>query len=516
MASRDGGGGHGASEAFSVRRTMMDRDILANLAGRFLSALTGFVFLPLFLRILGAEEYGLVGFYTVLVGMISLFDFGLGLTLNREMARLGQEADGRERRGDTLRTLESVYVLLVVLMGLVVVLGAPAIAGHWLRSAVLPRGTVEQCIRLMGLACGLQLVGAFYQGGLFGLQKQVTANAAMVGFTLMRQAGSLAAMTLAGSRIENYFLAQAAGHLVQVAASRALVRGAIGGLTRKPRFRWEVLRDVRSFALGVSGAAILGAGIGQLDRLVASGFLTLREFAYYSVASSLAGLLQSIIQPLNQVFFPRLARAPGGGPGSFSEVLAQGGRALSALLVPAAAVFAAFSWDAIFFWTSDHEAANAGQLVARILIAGVLLNGLASLPATGLFAAGRSNVMLGVNAVLAVLLVPASLLMTRLWGGAGAAATSILLNFAYLVVLPPLIRREGLGGGWRRWLVYTITVPVVVAGITAFLLRAALPQSQDRVFAGVILSLAGAATATLTWCAMQFSTMIRRRPSGRG
>ena len=52
------------------------------------SVVSVYLFIPIYLTFLGPEAYGLIGFYTTLLGVLAFTDLGLTATLNREMARL--------------------------------------------------------------------------------------------------------------------------------------------------------------------------------------------------------------------------------------------------------------------------------------------------------------------------------------------------------------------------------------------------------------------------------------------
>ena len=85
------------------------RNIAANFIGRAWSMILAVVFIPLYLKFLGIEAYGLVGFFAALQSIFGIMDFGIGMTLNREMARLSAVEGKEQERRDLLRTLELIY-----------------------------------------------------------------------------------------------------------------------------------------------------------------------------------------------------------------------------------------------------------------------------------------------------------------------------------------------------------------------------------------------------------------------
>ncbi len=64
------------------------------------------VFIPVYIRMMGIESYGLVGIYVVLLGLSAIMDMGLGATANREVASLSSAPERGRRSGDLFRTLE--------------------------------------------------------------------------------------------------------------------------------------------------------------------------------------------------------------------------------------------------------------------------------------------------------------------------------------------------------------------------------------------------------------------------
>lgn len=62
-------------------------NVVANLVGQGWPVLISLVVVPLYLKLLGIEAYGLIGFYFMLQGLAQVLDLGLSPTMNREMAR---------------------------------------------------------------------------------------------------------------------------------------------------------------------------------------------------------------------------------------------------------------------------------------------------------------------------------------------------------------------------------------------------------------------------------------------
>src|SRR5271168_5335728 len=95
-------------------RSRLRINIVASYIGRTWQILAGFVFLPAYLKVLGAEQYALVAFATVLNATLAFADFGLRPTLTREIAALSAHS-GQEQEMHTLsRSVEHIYCMITI------------------------------------------------------------------------------------------------------------------------------------------------------------------------------------------------------------------------------------------------------------------------------------------------------------------------------------------------------------------------------------------------------------------
>ena len=73
------------------------KSFTANVVGKIWTTLMSFAFLPYYIKLIGFEAYGLVGVYSTLLALSNIFDFGLGSSMTREMARLSSQPSPPER-----------------------------------------------------------------------------------------------------------------------------------------------------------------------------------------------------------------------------------------------------------------------------------------------------------------------------------------------------------------------------------------------------------------------------------
>ena len=156
--------------------SIVRRNIIANVAGKGWAALLSLVAVPIYIHFLGIEAFGLIGFFLSLMAILSLLDLGLGTALNRQFAQYSMQPGRAQEMHDLLRTLEIIYWLIGVAIGVTLVALAPMIATYWLKPQQLSAEIVGQALAMMGIAIACQWPRTLYGGGLMGLQRQVTFN----------------------------------------------------------------------------------------------------------------------------------------------------------------------------------------------------------------------------------------------------------------------------------------------------------------------------------------------------
>ena len=68
-------------------KSSIKRNLIVSYVSQGWVALMGVAFVPLYIRYLGIEAYGLIGAFSVLYSLLVILDFGISPTLMREVSR---------------------------------------------------------------------------------------------------------------------------------------------------------------------------------------------------------------------------------------------------------------------------------------------------------------------------------------------------------------------------------------------------------------------------------------------
>jgi O-antigen/teichoic acid export membrane protein len=463
-------------------------NIIANFIGNGWAAAVTLGCVPLYIHFMGIESYGLVGFFSVLMGVFTLLDMGLSATLSREMARLSVLADKAQEMRDLVRTLEMVYWAVATVIAIVVISFASFIAHNWVQAGQLSPRTVTHAIVLMGLAIALQWPLNFYSGGLVGLQRQVLLNGFNIVMATIRGGGAVLILWLVSPTIQAFFGWQIFSNglrifLVALLLWRSLPHTGVGA-----RFKVYLFRSIWRFAAGITGISTMTLILTQLDKVILSKMLPLKMFGYYTLAGMAASAIGYLVAPCFIAIYPRFTQLV--AIGNRTELQAcyhRGCQLVSVLILPTAVMISLFSRELLLLWTHSQAAADQASLVLSLLVIGGALNGLMNMPSALQLANGWTSLAVYSNAISVVVMVPIIILLTQHFGAPGAAIAGIILYGGNLLLVIPITYRRLLPGETRRWYVEDVGYPLLAAVAMAGLGRWLIPGQMSALTTGLVL-----------------------------
>ncbi len=471
-------------------------NVIANFVGQGWTALVGVLFLPLYIRLLGAESYGLIGIYVSMQGLLYVLDLGLSATLNRELARQAHTDSLSSESRRLVHTLEMVFWPICIVAACMIGALSLEIATHWLQPVELSRARVANALLLMGIAVGLQWPAAFYAGGLNGIERQVRANAITAVFSTLRWAGVVPLISWYDATIEAFLHWQIGVAAAQTVTTRMLLLRALPVGKGSRRFQLAILTQVRGFALGVFATSAVAFLLIQLDRIVLSSVLPLDQFGTYALAATVAAGLTRAFQPFFIALYPRFSGMVAAGEHDRLTLLYhQSNQYLAVLVSATAAVLVLFAPDVLTLWTGDPVLSRQAAPVLQILVAASALNGLMNLPYALQLANGWTRLSLLMNLAILPLATFATWRLAVANGGVGAASVWLCVNLAFVCIGIPLMHRRLLPREMSRWYLRDVLPPLGAATLAAVALKLALP-AIDRGIAG-LLTLAAIGLATL-------------------
>ena len=444
---------------------LVRRNITANLVGQGWIALMGLVFVPFYLKFIGAEGYGLVGFFIVLSTSLSILDAGLSAAAVREVAKIGNaSAAERAQVALLLRSIEVILWSIALAVGALVVLAAPLIAEYWLTVEPSKVESTIKGLRLMGGALIIQFPITFYNGCLIGRQRQLAVNLIGSLSATIRGGGAVVVLWLVAPTVEVFFTWQCIVGALTVLSLRASLRQELHFLPGTCFFDISSVAGVKNFALGVGGINVLSFLLTQIDKIILSKILPIHMFGYYMLAWTLGTLCSRLVGPVFNTYYPRLTElVNAGGSEELQATYLKASQVMGVLIAPVSIWLIFYSHPLLLLWTQDAALASSASVALMLIVGGTMLNAFVTMPYALQLARGWTKLALWQNLLAVLFVIPATFFLAKLYGLPGAALPWFLLNLSYVLISMPIMYRYFLSSAKYRWYLQGVILPVLLS-----------------------------------------------------
>lgn len=451
---------------------MLKRNLIANYLGQGWRAIMALAFVPLYVKYLSVEAYGLIGIFAILQAWLGLLDLGLRPALLLEMARYTGGAYHVQRIWNLLRSIEIVALAVAVVVVVVVWSVSQWLATDWVQAGQLSRTTVAQAFTLMGVVAGLQFIESVYTGSLAGLQRQVLQNVILAIAATLRGLGAVGVLVWVSPTLQAFFIWQALVSVLSMAGFVFAVYRVLPVPPRPARFTGAALLDVWRFAAGMTGITLLALLLTQVDKMLLSRLLPLEMFGYYTLASVVAGGLYMFTTPIAGAFLPRFTELhTRNDAAALTFAYHLSSQLVTVLMGSAAAVLIVFAERILLLWTADTVLAKEVAPLMRVLALGTLLHGLMWIPYQMQLAYGWTSLAIRTNIIAVSVLVPAILWLVPLYGAMSAAWIWVALNSAYVLIGVHFMYRRILKTEKWEWYHTDVALPLSAAFVVALLCK---------------------------------------------
>jgi O-antigen/teichoic acid export membrane protein len=447
----------------------LKRNILASYASQIYVTLIGVVMLPFYIKYMGAEAYGLVGFFVMLQAWFQLLDMGLTPTMTRETARFqGGGTDALSLRR-LLRALEIIFIGVAIVGAIFLIASASTIAEHWLKVQQLSLVEVANAIKLMAIIVAMRWICGLYRGTINGFERLVWLGGFNAAIATARFVLVIPLFIYLGASLTYFFVFQlvvAAMELLVLVVQtyRLLPNVQTVDNDALTRWNWKPLHGILKFSLSIAFTSSVWVLVTQTDKLVLSKLLPLADYAYFTMAVLVAGGVLVVSGPISGVLIPRMTRLNAeGDQAGLLRLYRNSTQLVAAIAIPTCLVLAVFSEQIIWAWTGD---ADIAQRAAPVLSQYALGNGilaLAAFPAYLQFAKGDLKLHVIGNSLFVFLLIPALIWATSQHGVIGAGFAWLGANIAYFLLWVPKVHGRFYKDLHRSWLLRDVGTVFVLS-----------------------------------------------------
>jgi O-antigen/teichoic acid export membrane protein len=474
---------------------MLRRNIIANYLGQGSRAIMSIAFVPIYIKYLGIEAYGLIGIFVILMSALGLFDIGLKPALAREMARYSVGTNSEQPIWNLLRSIEIISIVIVITVALVIWLISGWLATSWVKAQTLPTPVVAQAFTIMGLVAALQFFESIYSSSLAGLQRQVIQNVIICSMATIRGLGAVGVLVWVSPTTQAFFIWQAICSCMSLLVCANVVYQSLPSPPKPARFSKVALLNVWRFASGMLVITILALLLTQVDKALLSRMLTLESFGYYALASSVAGSLAMIVGPITASYYPHFNQLiVMGDTAGIHSAYHQSAQLVTVIVGSATAVLFFFSERILFLWTSNPDLSHKVAPIMAVLALGTFLNCLYCLPYQMQLAYGWTSLTVIIASIAVAILLPAIFVMVPIYGPIAAAWIWVVLNGCHCLIGVHFMYRRILKTEKWAWYIQDVIIPLSAASAIAFLASLIFPANFERLLGVGLITLTSVVT----------------------
>ncbi len=458
----------------------------ANFISQGYVILIGIAITPLYLQYLGAESYGLVGFFALMQAWLNLLDLGLCPTLGRQVAYARGQKNGFEFFKRLLKSFELIFIVLALVIIAGIYFASDWIAQVWIKADTLDLSTLIYCISLMGVMIGLRWFAGLYRSGINGMEDQAWLSAANIVLISLKFIGALILLAFITKDVRHFFEYQLVIGVLEVLLfmwrfyrQLPATENALGLVA----FDWQAIKSVAPFALGIAYTAGIWILITQTDKLILSGVLSLAEFGYFSLVALMASGITALSGPISQAIMPRMTLLLSQGKqDEMLNIYRQASQIVAVIALSVSLMVGLYAEPLIYAWSGDREAAAWGS---KVLIWFALGNGILALSAFQYYlqnAFGQLRLHVIGSTISALIQVPVIYYAAVNYGAEGSGIAWFSFRLVWFLWWTPIVHSHFVPGLHLKWLFKDLLpIAVITVGLALSLSNlVTLDLTQNR------------------------------------
>lgn len=487
---------------------------IANLASRAWTMVANYLFVPIYISILGEEAYGLITFFATLQTALNLLGLGLSKTLRREFAADASSGKDSLYKYQILRTVETIYFFISIVIVLICFFGAEYISEQYLQIEHLPLSTVIRTVRLMGCSIAAQLLANLYLGCLFGQQRQVLADCIQILWSVIKNVGVVAVVMYVSTSVSAFYVWHVLIDLAYLVALREIV---VSGLKKETTNLFWTLKDMKNIreiwriALGVMIISVGYAINTQADKLIISGSFQMKTVGAYNSAYNLGLAASVFVAAMGIAVFPKFTNYyTAQKKDELMQEYIRSNKIANAVTISIGVFVAFFSYDLLYLWTGSSAIAKTMQIAAVPLILGTTLNALQEIPYNYYLAHGITvvnNIMTVCSIIYVIAVTP---LMIRSFGLLGASLSWFIQMLVFTAVYLTLFYIRFFRGSFFKRMVIETILPIMITCAFAYLVRTGIKLLTDRTVLIVMTAIAAGAVNLIVLANIFCRTEIKK------
>lgn len=441
----------------------LTRNILANYASQIYVTFIGIFIFPIYLKYMGAEAYGLVGFFTMLQVWFGLLDLGLSPTVARETARYKVGAVDAISYLKLLRVLQIIFFSVALLGGGLLFWLSDFFASSWLKVDSLPIEIVRTSLQLIAIGVALRWMSGLYRGCISGSEQLVWLSAYNSIIATLRFVMVLPLLIWIDPSPVGFFFYQLIIAILELTGLFFKARDTAPLMPSGTSLDWSLSKlfipvaPILKFSLSIAFTSSVWIVVTQTDKLILSKLISLADYGYFTLSVLVASGVMMISGPISSALMPRMARLQAiGDEEGLIRLYRDATQGVAVIAFPVCLILAMFAQQVLWIWTDDAVTASKSAPILSLYALGNGILAVGAFPYYLQYAKGDLKLHLVGNVFFVVLLIPVLIWAILQYGVIGAGYAWLGANLVYFLAWVPVVHARFLNGLHTQWLLHDV------------------------------------------------------------
>ena len=385
---------------------LLVRNTILNLLGQGMPLIVAFFAIPILIKSLGTDRFGIISVAWMLIGYFSLFDMGLGLALTQLVSdKLGKH----EQEAVPAIFWTSLFLMLVfgTIGALAIALLAPILVFSVLKIPLVLQNETLHALYVLASSIPFVILTAALIGFLSAFQRFDIISSIRVPMGSFMFIGPLLVLPFSKSLV-----------LVICVLTIARVCGfaiyfyfclrVMPELRTSIIFKRSIVKPLFKFGGWMTVANVAGPFLVYIDRFLIGSLVSITAVAYYTTPYDMVTKLWFIPSSLVNVLFPAFATSFSQDKTTTTKLFERANKYIYLVMLPITLLIVIFAADCLNLWLGSAFSANSKFVLQWIMI-GVFINSLAQVPFVLVQGMGRTEL------IAKILLVQLPFYLAGLW-----------------------------------------------------------------------------------------------------
>lgn len=401
------------------------QNFIYNLMGSILPILVGLITIPFYLKLIGADRFGVLSIVWLILGYFSLFNLGMGKAITVELSILDKT---KFTSGQVFLTALLINIFFSV-VAILIFYGAYLLFGIPIKTEPDILAELNNTIFWLSLILPLAIIGSIFAGVLQAYERFLLGNTITV---ITSTLSMVVPITVAYFYSISLTVLIPAIFMIRFIASLITFFICIKLIhSTHWNFSLAIAKRLLSFGGWITLTSVISPVMVIMDRLVISYIHGAKFVTFYTIPYQLTEKINLLAMSVTNTIYPKIAKSD---KQQAIAIAVKSLRYLLALNTPfvVIGIFALKPFLAIWI---DHEFANNTIVVAKLLLVSLWINGVAFIPDTFLQATSRPNINAKIHTLEVLPYLALLYFSLQYWGIAGAAVASGVRFFVDFILM---------------------------------------------------------------------------------